>query len=407
MSVTKSTRLAALLLVGFVAHQLVGAQTYTVLYQFKNPSVHGAHPNANLILDSAGNLYGTATDGGASRLGVVFKLDPSGNQTVLHTFTGGTDGAHPVAALIQDAMGNFYGTTKTGGSSNLGIVFKLDPMGNETVLHTFTGGSDGANPYSTLVRDSIGDLYGTTFFGGNAEQGTIFKIDPAGNETILHSFTGGTSGIDGGNPAAGLVRDSEGDFYGTTKFGGLRAGTVFKMDQSGGVHVLLSFPYHIILYGIQPLASLFFDNSGTLYGTTSKYGSVAGDNGTVFKIGVDGSNPAEIHGFSGSDGATLLGNVIRDSSGNLYGTAAKSPGCTCGVVFMLDTNGVETVLHTFTGGTDGRKPTAGLVTDGSGNFYGTTVFGGGSNDAGTIYKITLGKFGDRGNSGTGGSTPRD
>ena len=387
MSFAKRTRFAALLLVGFAAYQIAYGQTYTVVYRFTQTKVHGAHPNASLIRDAAGNLYGTTTDGGAFQSGVVFKLDPLGNQTVLHTFAGGADGAHPVAALIQDPEGNFYGTTKLGGSSNLGIVFKLDPLGNETILHTFTGGGDGANPYSTLVRDATGNLYGTTFAGGFDGKGTIFKIDPAGNESILHNFVGGTSGDDGANPAAGLVQDAAGILYGTTKFGGLRAGTVFRMDPSGGFSVLLSFPYHVILYGIQPLASLAVDSGGHLYGTTSRLGS-PGESGNVFTVDVNGRNPAKIHGFSGADGASLLANVIRDSSGNLYGTAAKSPGCTCGVVFRLDSNGAETVLHTFTGGGDGRKPTAGVITDDGGNLYGTTEFGG-SADAGTIYKIGL------------------
>jgi uncharacterized repeat protein (TIGR03803 family) len=383
MSFAKITKLSLLLLIGLAVDQSLQAQTYTVLFRFSQTLAQGAHPEAGLIQDAAGNLYGTTNGGGSAKLGTVFKFSTTGQETVLHSFLGGADGAHPLAGLIFDSAGNLYGTTQAGGPANLGTVFKLDALGNEIVLHSFAGGTDGANPYGSLIRDSAGNLYGTTFFGGTAAKGTVFKVDTAGNETILHSFTGEARG-DGANPAAGLVGDSAGNFYGTTKFGGLREGIVFKMDPNGGMTVLFSFPYANLAYGEQPLASLIL-HAGYLYGTANRGGSF--QLGTVFKLDTSGGHVTALHSFDGSDGASPLASVVSDSSGNLYGTTARSPGCTCGVVFKLDPNGVETVLHTFTGGSDGRKPAAGLWMDSAGNLYGTTEFGG-TGDQGTIFKIT-------------------
>jgi uncharacterized repeat protein (TIGR03803 family) len=258
--------------------------------------------------DEAGDLYSTTEAGGlvGQDLGVVFKLDRADKETVLHTFTGGADGAFPFAGLIRDDQGNLYGTTRYGGTYDVGTVFNVDPTGKEAVLYSFTGGTDGANPYAGLIRDKEGNLYGTTLYGGDLSCtlegpfgcGVVFRIDRSGQETVLHSFTGGG---DGGFPAAGLIQDEEGNLYGTTQFGGLAScsfycGVVFKLDLTGKETVLHSFTGY-----------------------------------------ADGSNP-----FAG---------LIRDETGNLYGTAsAGGPGTeNNGVVFKLDRMGKETVLHTFTG----------------------------------------------------------
>jgi uncharacterized repeat protein (TIGR03803 family) len=182
-------------------------------------------------VDAAGNLYGTAYVGGdpTCGCGTVFKLDPSGNATVLHAFTEGTDGGLPQAGLIRDAAGNLYGTTQIGGSSNAGTVFKVDTAGNETVLYSFTGGADGGSPLGGVSRDAAGNLYGTTQLGGSPQlqAGTVFKLDTSGKLTALHTFTGGA---DGSNPFAGVIRDSAGNLYGTTAGGGDSGfGTVFKI----------------------------------------------------------------------------------------------------------------------------------------------------------------------------------
>jgi uncharacterized repeat protein (TIGR03803 family) len=199
----------------------------TVLYSFTG-GADGGFPYGNLIQDAAGNFYGTTNGGGASGAGVVFKLAPSGQETVLYSFTGGADGGYPLAGLVRDAAGNFYGTTNGGGASGTGVVFKVVPSGQETVLYSFTGGADGAYPWwVTPVLDSAGNLYGTTIAGGTANAGVVFKVAPSGQETVLHTFTGGA---DGGNPEAGVILGREGQLYGTTAFGGrTNVGVVFEI----------------------------------------------------------------------------------------------------------------------------------------------------------------------------------
>jgi len=203
----------------------------TVLYDFTG-GVDGGNPQyGSLLRDAAGNLYGTTSTGGSfscggsDGCGTVFKFG-KGNETVFLNFNGG-DGATPYAGLIQDTVGNLYGTTLLGGASGAGVAFKLDPSGKETMLHTFTGGSDGALPYAGLVRDTTGNLYGTTYAGGASGWGVVFKLDPSGTETVLYSFTGGA---DGGSPYGDLIIDATGNLYGTTSVGGAsNFGVVFKV----------------------------------------------------------------------------------------------------------------------------------------------------------------------------------
>jgi uncharacterized repeat protein (TIGR03803 family) len=179
-----------------------------------------------VTLDSGGNIYGTTPSGGASGYGVVFKVDTSGNETVLYNFTGGADGGIPYAGVIRDSAGNLYGTASSGGANSSGVVYKLDSMGNQSVLHSFTY-TDGAGPYAGVIRDSAGHLYGTTYQGGANYQGVVYKLDPANNYTLLYSFTGGS---DGGQPRAGVIGDSSGDLYGTTYSGGQKStGVIFKI----------------------------------------------------------------------------------------------------------------------------------------------------------------------------------
>jgi uncharacterized repeat protein (TIGR03803 family) len=253
----------------------------TVLHSFNGSD--WSVPLAGLILDSTGNLYGTTYVGGTYNNGTVFKLDTSGNETVLYSFTGRSDGGGPYAgSLITDAVGNLYGTSSFGGAYTLGTVFKLDTFGHEAVLHSFNGG-DGWAPYGGLVMDAAGNLYGTTGLGGGSTYcsngcGTVFELDSSGNETVLHSFTG--SGGDGFIPLAGLIRDRRGNLYGTTAGGGANGGgIVFKLDGSGRETVLHSFPGNDLAYSN---GGLLMDKAGNIYGTTF-WGGDSGD-GTVFKI---------------------------------------------------------------------------------------------------------------------------
>ena len=219
----------------------------TILYSFTGQA-DGGNPSASLVRDENGNLYGTTFFGGSSNVGVVFKLDTAGHETPLYTFTGGTDGGYPNNDLVRDDAGNLYGTTSQGGVSGCGpgcgVVFEVGPTGNETVLYSFTGGADGRTPYAGVVRDEHGNLYGTTFFGGDLNVcggvgcGTVYKLGRNGRETVLYTFTGQA---DGGNPYGGVLRDGQGNLYGTTGYGGnlrsqnpwcggIGCGVVFKIS---------------------------------------------------------------------------------------------------------------------------------------------------------------------------------
>jgi uncharacterized repeat protein (TIGR03803 family) len=260
-----------------------------VLHNFTG-GTDGANPSAGLISDAAGNLYGTTLYGGdlscnsGTGCGTVFKLTPSGKETVLYSFTGAADGRFPQAGLVADVAGNLYGTTIYGGDlscnsgTGCGTVFKVDRAGAETVLYSFTGGTDGQFPYAGLVRDPAGDLFGTTSNGGASAYGTVFEVDKAGTETVLHSFA---AGADGATPVAGLVIGGAGNLYGTTEGGGTHnSGTVFEVTASGTETVLHSFNGQS--GGANPNAGLLRDSAGNLYGTTLQGGVYL--QGTVFKL---------------------------------------------------------------------------------------------------------------------------
>jgi len=397
--------LAIMLVVAVVATRPARAQTFTysVLYSFMG-SPDGEWPVAGLVLDAQGNLYGTTGQGGDLACGVygcgtAFKVDSTGKETVLYSFTGATDGALPYAGLVLDAQGNLYGTTAGGGTYGSGTVFKLDTTGKETVLHSFTGKSgDGADPWAGLVLDARGNLYGTTELGGYSacsttpfgrSCGTVFKVDTTGKETVLYSFTGKKG--DGAVPRAGLVLDAQGNLYGTTYLRGAHnEGTVFKVDTNGKETVLYSFT-GTGGDGYFP-GGLVLDAQGNLYGTTYKGG--AHNKGTVFKVDTTGKETV-LYSFAGRgrDGTNPWAGLVLDAQGNLYGTtefgggACNWGGLGCGTVFKVDTTGKETVLYRFTGAPDGALPCAGLVLDAQGNLYGTTNYGG-AYDRGMVFKLT-------------------
>src|SRR5439155_1191647 len=172
----------------------------------------GANPVAALVEAMDGNFYGTTPTGGSSGAGIAFKITPGGAMTILHAFTGGADGANPMTSLIQATDGNLYGTTKAGGASNHGTAFKMTPAGTFTRLHSFMAGSDGLKPVGALVQGADGNFYGTTQNGGSGNRGTVFKITPTGLTTILHSFSGGADGFE---PLAALVQAPNGTLFGT------------------------------------------------------------------------------------------------------------------------------------------------------------------------------------------------
>jgi uncharacterized repeat protein (TIGR03803 family) len=399
-------------------HACSFAQTYSVLHGFSSSvkSPDGNTPLAGLIRDAEGNLYGTTFSGVELWYGTVFKLDSSGKENILYGFTGGSDGSEPSAGLIQDRQHNLYGTTSAGGQSGCGVlglgcgvVFKLSPGGKFTVLYTFTGGADGAAPLAALVRDGAGNLYGTTSQGGSAGCvssvrsgcGTVFKLSQNGKLTVLHSFTG--NGSDGGIPLARLLRDESGNLYGTASVGGsfssIRClslggcGTVFRISAKGKFSVLDTFQGYPS--GENPTAGLIRDSKGNLYGTS---GGGPNYTGQIFKLDRSGRETV-LYSFSAypsPDGAGPAG-LVRDADGNFYGTAAAGgagfqncPGIGCGTVFKLDSSGKFTVLAALgTGTTPGSVPQSGVILDHEGYLYGT---GSGNTcklglDCGEVFKI--------------------
>lgn len=266
----KSTAICAILcaFVFAVTMHSAHAQTFTVLYTFTN-TAQGEQPDAGLIADSDGNLYGTTQYGGTNGgFGTIFRLAPNGKETVLYSFSGTPDGEDPYAGLVADSSGNLCGSTLYGGTNGgFGTLFQLNKAGKLTLLHSFASNPDGADPYGTLVCDSAGNGYGTTRFGGMAGgYGTVFKLDHNGKGTLLHSFHGTPDGED---PEAGLIIDSAGNLYGTTIYGGEAGGygTVFRVNsQTGKLNLVHSFAG--TPDGEDPYAQLAWDSAGNIYGTT-------------------------------------------------------------------------------------------------------------------------------------------
>lgn len=362
------------------------AQTETILYSFNN-GADGVNPVAGVVLDKEGNLYGTTLSGGV--FGNVFELTPSGTLTTLYYFCPNAqsclDGAFPLGGVALDSKANVYGTTTSGGSDGGGTVFKVTPSGTETVLHSFACPTDGCGPYGGVVRDSKGNLYGTTTDGGASGGGTVFKLTPTGTFTTLHSFCSISHCSDGDYPYASVAIDKAGNLYGTTYYGGASGfGTVFKVTPSGTETVLHSFAPNG-QDGFWPRSGVILDSKGNIYGTTTMGGKTGV--GTVFEITASGTETI-LHSFAaGTDGFSPYAGLTFDKKGNLYGTTEYGGSFDLGTVFELTPKGVETVLHSFAkDGTDGYFPyQSGVSIDKSGNLYGTTETGGAG--LGTVFKI--------------------
>ena len=355
----------------------------------------GASPYASLIQAADGNLYGTTSGGGAYGRGTVFKITAGGTVTTLYSFcaqTGCRDGSYPKASLIQATDGNFYGTTTEGGSSNAccGTVFRITPAGAFTTLHSFDNNDDGNYPTAELMQAIDGNLYGTTESGSAAGAGTVFQITPGGTLTTLHVFCSQYC-TDGGYPKGGLIQASDGNFYGTTSWGGTYGrGTVFKITPAGALTTLHSFDG---TDGAYPYSSLIQAADGNFYGTTSAGGNsnIANSYGTIFKI-----TPAGIlttlYRFCTEtdcpDGAYPHAGLIQASDGNFYGTSSGLYGQ--GTVFEITPGGTLVTLHSFRFGYY-VGPDVRLVQATDGKFYGTTIQGGSSKSCtygcGTVFRL--------------------
>lgn len=329
--------------------------------------------------------------------------------TTVYQFRGAGDGENPVAGVSFDSLGNVYGTTKYGGASAYGTVFELPTKGKgDIVLHSFVGGTDGQNPEAAVAFDNLGNLYGTTFSGGNNSNGTVFKLTKGTKgtfaESVLYSFAGGPD--DGANPTAEVIIDNLGDLEGTTSSGGNGLGTAFQLTNTNGTYteeVLYSFTGESDGSNIQGgLAGDAFD--GNLYGVAHNSG--AEDGGTVFELTPPAMGGAwtestlySFNSFSGTDGygpSASLSNPGGALPGTLYGTtnSGGTGACSCGTVFEVTKNSdgtwTETQLYSFQGGNDGSTPFASVIADASGNLYGTTEYGGSANcsgGCGTVFEL--------------------
>jgi uncharacterized repeat protein (TIGR03803 family) len=377
-----------------------GAKTFKILYSFEGGSDGRMPTFGPLAADPAGNLYGTTLYGGASNLGTVFKLAPDGTETVLHSFTSGRDGSSPIAGLVADKAGNFYGVTWYGGAANLGAVYEIAPDGTKTEVYSFKGGADGMWPNAKLAIDANGNLFGTTSYGGGSTKcengcGTVFRIGPDGRETVIHAFANGS---DGAFPTAEVIFDKAGNLYSTTVSGGIYAGrnrgsgTVFKIAADGTETILHVFRNR--KEGYAPQGALLADADGNLYGTTSQADPILPNKcpyrvgcGSLFKLAPDGTFTV-LHLFrGGSDGSRPRGRLMFDAAGNLIGTTSaggsKQCGYGCGTVFRLAPDGSLAILHAFKAK---EGPAGDLFAASDGTFYGISSSSDPSHD-GTVFRL--------------------
>jgi len=391
-----------------VAAIVAPAQVFNSLFDFN--LTDGAYPDLmSLVQGTAGNLYGTASGGGANNHGTVFKITQDGTLTTLYTFCGMPncpDGENPNAGLVLATDGNFYGTTTLGGTHGGGTVFRMTREGVLTTIYNFCAQqqvycNDGQAPQAALVQAKDGTLYGTTTEGGQPSSfqclttggcGTVFKITSTGMLTTLYSFCVQANCTDGGLPYGALIQAVDGNFYGTTFGGGTNGnGTVFKISPGGKLTTLHRFAGYPT-DGRYPTAALVQASNGNFYGA-AQGGGTAGDYGTVFEMNRGGALTT-LHSFNGSDGAAPSAALVQATDGNLYGITnsygsnLNCNGSGCGTVFKMRPGGAFTTLHFFTLD-DGSNPTGGLVQATNGILYGTTTYGG-TYDGGTVFSLSMG-----------------
>src|SRR6185436_264601 len=352
---------------------------FEVLHRFEYAD--GENSFSALVEGPDHSFYGTTNWGGPSGYGAVFKIDPLTRAlTIVHAFDFSNEGAYPQAGLTLGADGYFYGTTSYGGPTYGGTVFKMDLAGALTVLHSFSSSTEGWYPTSPVVRDADGNLYGTTRYGGTGSAGTVFKLDPAGTLNVAHSFDWSQ---DGGYPN-GVVLTSDGSLFGTTFYAGPSgSGTLFRIDPAGVFSVLRAFAYWTD--GAYSNSGVLADSSGHVYGTTTNGGAFG--YGTIFKADASGSF-ALLHALDYThDGAYPSATLIQDGAGNLYGTTTGGTRMGYGTIFKLDPAGTLSTLHVFKQA-DGTDSEGALVFGSDGALYGTTVSGG-AGGGGTVYRLTM------------------
>ncbi|HLX85879.1 MAG TPA: choice-of-anchor tandem repeat GloVer-containing protein [Terriglobales bacterium] len=368
------------------------AQTETVLHNF-TAGTDGSGPMYGLTSDGNGNFYGTTAYGARSGDGTVFELSPNGsggwNETLIYSFSKLKNGVFPMSPVIFDGAGNLYGTTDQGGTDGFGVVYELTPQGTswtETVLHSFAGGTDGADPDGVLVMDSAGNLYGTTYQGGTGNKGTVFEVSPSGGswtEKVIYNTPNGT--------VTGLTMDAAGNLFGVGDSGGTGDSAVFELSPNGqgGWN-----PAVIYTFAGRPEAvgTLTLDSAGNLFGVTD---AAAKGCGKVYKLTLQSGTwiAKTLYNFvkDSTDGCEPYSGIVFDPAGNIYGTTFKGGTTGAGTVYELKApvgkgSYTEKVLWSFND-TDGGSAWGGLSLDGSGNLYGTTYAGGPKGD-GVAFEVT-------------------
>jgi uncharacterized repeat protein (TIGR03803 family) len=388
-----------------IALSLVTATATTTDVIFSFEEQEGEYADTDLETDLAGNIYGTTVLGGEHGSGTVFQLSPTPNgwdHRVLYSFTGGADGGEPYKGVSIDRRGNLYGTAVTGGSGacegGCGVVYKLTKSAgtwNQTVIHAFTGGDDGSGPGARVTVDRSGNVYGMAPTGGTNGVGTIYKIHPHRGSwefQVIHTFTGGADGATG---SAGRMLLGRSGLYGAATTGGLYgSGVVFELTPTavGEWNFRALYSFHGQPDGSFPYGALLRAPSGKIYGTTY-YGGENGI-GSVYELSprlVGEWDGRVIYSFqTENDGNSPISNLVRDAAGNLYGTTSEG-GLGSGIIFKLSPIGggqwTESVVHPFEGPPDGGFSYNGMVPDRFGSFYGATVHGG-TDDDGCVYKFT-------------------
>jgi uncharacterized repeat protein (TIGR03803 family) len=358
--------------------------SYQVLERFRG--AQGMFPQAALVADNSGNLYGTTVSGGIRNChqgcGVVFRVAADGTYKVLYSFQGHGDGYETLAPLLVDGQGTLYGTTERSGAYSDGTAFKLTQDGTKTILHSFGQDQDGAYPQGGISLAPDGNFYGAAALGGANNSGTLFRLAPDGTETTLYSFCHGTTCSGGEVPESRLLIDGQGNLYGTTVQGGdfgcagnsngYGCGVVFKYAPNGKYKVLHTFG-ESPSDGIMPETGLVADSGGNLYGVTERGG--INNFGVIYKLTPHGREKI-LHEFAGQEGAYPYCDLLLDGQGRLVGTAALGGKDDAGVIFAIDTDGRNfKILHDFGDGPDGALP-VGAVVQVNTSLYGVTQSGG-------------------------------
>jgi uncharacterized repeat protein (TIGR03803 family) len=380
------------------------AQTFTVLTSLGTVAPPGGGGNLvwSLVQGLDGNLYGTTNGGGGicannpfATCGVVFKVTPAGKLNVIHEFcqNGCTDGGAPFSGLFLSSGGNFYGTTTQDLVNHGGTVYSITPSGKVTSLVSFTGGGGQGTPYGP-VTEVNGDFYGITALGGSAQDGTTYKLTPSGTLTTLHTFNG-ANGDQVGLVGEGLLQAPNGDFYGLTPFGTQNSntcGTLFKMTPAGATTTLSRFA-NTSAQGCEPATDLVLGD-GNFYGTALT-GGLANE-GTIFKATPDGTLTV-LYSFCSqsncADGSTPNAGMILGTDGNFYGTTIFGGASNGGTIFQITPGGTFKTLYSFCSQADcadGETSYSTLIQATDGDFYGTTSDGGGSENGGTVFKLSTG-----------------